>query len=92
MTIENAIENYKKEKKAITDKINEYKSKLAEQKELQEKADRFEKISFGDEINYLEREIRHETRMLESYENAFKNVLGNKIGIENITKIMRGYK
>ena len=92
MTIENAIENYKKEKKAITDKINEYKSKLAEQKELQKKADRFEKISFGDEINYLEREIRHETRMLESYENAFKNVLGNKIGIENITKIMRGYK
>ena len=27
--ITTAIENYKKEKKAITDKINEYKSKLA---------------------------------------------------------------
>ena len=90
--ITTAIENYKKEKKAITDKINEYKSKLAELKELQKKADRFEKIAFGDEINYLEREIRHETRMLESYENAFKNVLGNEIGIENITKIMREYK
>jgi ASC-1-like (ASCH) protein len=92
MTIETAIENYKKEKKAITDRINEYKSKLVEQKALQEKADRIEKITFGDEINYLEREIRRETRMLESYENAFKNVLGNEIGIENITKIMKEYK
>ena len=32
MTIETAIENYKKEKKVMTDKINKYKSELAEQK------------------------------------------------------------
>ena len=49
-------------------------------------------MKITDKLNYLNKEIRHETRMLESYENAFKNVLGNKIGIENITKIMRGYK
>ena len=87
MTIENAIENYKKEKKAMTDKINEYKSELAEQNELLEQADEIEAHVVKDKIGYLNKEIRHEIRMLESYENAFKNVLGNEIGIENITKI-----
>ncbi len=92
MTIETAIENYKKEKKAITDRINEYKSKLAEQNELLEQVDDMEGHVIKDKIGYLNKEIRHETRMLESYENAFKNVLSNEIGIENITKIMKDYK
>ena len=92
MTIETAIENYKKEKKVMTDKINKYKSELAEQKKLLEQADDMEAHVIGDKIGYLNKEIRHETRMLESCENAFKDVLGNEIGIENITKIMREYK
>jgi len=92
MTIETAIENFKKEKKAITDKINKYKSELAKQSELLEQVDDMEAHVIKDKIGYLNKEIRHETRMLESYEDAFKRVLGNKIGIENITKIMRDYK
>jgi len=87
--IETAIENYKKEKKVMTDKINKYKSELAEQKKLLEQADDMEAHVIGDKIGYLNKEIRHETRMLESCENAFKDVLGN---IENITKIMKDYK
>ena len=88
MTIKTAIENYKKEKKVMTDKINKYKSELAEQKKLLEQVDDMEAHVIGDKIGYLNKEIRHETRILESCENAFKDVLGS---IENITKIMRDY-
>ena len=90
--ITTAIENYKKEKKAITDKINEYKSKLANQKKLLEKVGEMEAHVIGDKIGYLKKELRHLQIILESVEDVYKRVLGNKIGVENITKIMREYK
>ena len=59
MTIETAIENYKKEKKVMTDKINKYKSELAEQKKLLEQVDDMEAHVIGDKIGYLKKELRH---------------------------------
>tara|TARA_R100000353_G_C6425433_1_gene174418 strand:- start:47 stop:325 length:279 start_codon:yes stop_codon:yes gene_type:complete len=92
MTIETAIENYKKEKKVMTDKINKYKSELAEQKKLLEQVDDMEAHVIGDKIGYLKKELRHLEIVFESFEDVYKKVLGNEIGIENITKIMRDYK
>ena len=92
MTIETAIEDYKREKKAITDKINEYKSDLADQKKLLEKVGEMEAHVIGDKIGYLNKELKHLQIILESVEDVYKRVLGNKIGVENITKIMREYR
>tara|TARA_R100001086_G_scaffold101848_1_gene51108 strand:+ start:17 stop:295 length:279 start_codon:yes stop_codon:yes gene_type:complete len=92
MTIETAIENYKKEKQAMTDKINEYKSELAEQKKLLEQANEMDAHVIGDKIGYLNKELRHLEIVFESSEEVYKKVLGNEIGIENITKIMKEYK
>ena len=92
MTIETAIEDYKREKKSITDKINKYKSDLADQKKLLEKVGEMEAHVIGDKIGYLNKELKHLQIILESFEDVYKRVLGNKIGVENITKIMREYK
>ena len=46
----------------------------------------------GDKIGYLKKELRHLEIVFESFEDVYKKVLGNEIGIENITKIMREYK
>ena len=74
------------------DKINKYKSELAEQKKLLEQADDIEAHVIGDKIGYLKKELRHLEIVFESFEDVYKKVLGNEIGIENITKIMKDYK
>tara|TARA_Y100001937_G_scaffold74046_1_gene100780 strand:- start:383 stop:643 length:261 start_codon:yes stop_codon:yes gene_type:complete len=79
MTIETAIEDYKREKKEITDKINEYKSELAKQNELLEQADDNEAHVIGDKIGYLNKELKHLQIILESVEDVYKRVLGNEI-------------
>ena len=89
MTIENAIENYKKENKRKAKRINYFKSGFVEQKKLLKQADKNKAHVIKDKIIYLEKLIRHETQMFNMYEKAFKNVLGNEIGIKAITKIMR---
>jgi hypothetical protein len=89
MTIENAIENYKEEKERKAKSIKFFKSSLAEQKKLLKQADKNNAHVFGDKISYLEKIIKHKTQMFNMYEEAFKNVLDNKIGIKAITKMMR---